>query len=213
MKLESPGIIIELRPFAERDLVGRVFTRDFGVMCGIFKAGQIAKTKPLSGQFGRAAWNARLDTQLGSFHFENEKNLLTSVFGAHEKLKYANACFALLSALLPERESYPNLYAGTLRMLADISAESYLEWELLLLSELGYGLALSRCGGCGTADGLEYISPKTGRAICGNCGLDYKDRLFANPINIVATGYFLEQIAPLPVERQIILTQIQPIGG
>jgi len=204
MKLESSGIIIELRPFGERDFIGRVFTSDFGVMAGIFKAGQIAKTKPLTGQFGKVSWNARLDSQLGSFHFENEKNLLAAFFSNAEKLKYANACFALLSALLPERLAHVKLYAGTLEMLSNPGHDIYIDWELLLLSELGYGFAVDKCGNCGTGQGLQYLSPKTGRAICGQCGEEYKDKLFNLPVGLDATKYFLEQVAELPISRKII---------
>jgi len=202
MKLESEGIIIELRPFGERDFLGRVFTGDFGVLCGIFKAGQVAKTKPLAGQFGKAAWNARLDSQLGAFHFENEKNLLAHIFGSAEKLKYANACFDLLSKFLPERERYGRLFAETIRLLSDPTAAEYLEWELCLLSELGYGLALEKCGNCGKTDGLKYISPKTGRAICESCGRDWGNKLLNLPPDLTTTKYFLEGIAELPCLAQ-----------
>ena len=204
MNLESAGIIIELRPFGDHDFIGRVFTDGHGVLCGIFKAGRIAKTKPLVGQMGRVAWTARLDDQLGAFHFENEKNLVAAFFKDGEKLKYANACFDLLSKLLPEREKYEKLFSETVKMLADPAPETYLEWELTLLSELGYGLALDRCGNCGAKDGLEYISPKTGRAICGACGADFKDRLFDMPPDLAATKYFLERIQDIPAARKII---------
>jgi DNA repair protein RecO (recombination protein O) len=202
MKLESEGIVIELKPFGERDAIGRVFTPDYGILCGIFKAGQIAKSKPLLGQFGKIAWNARLDSQLGAFHFENEKNLIARFFNDGGKLKHAQSCFALLAAMLPERERYPKLYAETLRFLD--APENYLEWELMLLAELGYGMALDKCGNCGATGNLKYISPKTGRAICGKCGDAYKDKLFALPVNSDITKYFLEQISELPTSRQII---------
>jgi DNA repair protein RecO (recombination protein O) len=188
-------------------------------MCGIFKAGQIAKRKPLVGQCGRVSWNARLDSQLGAFHFENEKNLVAAFFNDAGKLKRANSCFALLSALLPERESYPRLYDETLKMLraasdppgrhpGDVSphadGEEYLRWELCLLSELGYGLSLEKCGNCGAAEDLKYISPKTGRAICADCGREYVAKLFGMPPTLNETRYFLSQIAELPNARMII---------
>jgi DNA repair protein RecO (recombination protein O) len=202
VKLESAGIIIEVKPFGERDCIGRVFTDEFGILCGIFKAGQIAKTKPLAGQYGKAAWNARLDSQLGAFHFENEKNLIAPFFNDSEKLKFAHSCFALLSLLLPERERYVKLYKETLRFLNE--PEKYLEWELILLAELGYGLSLDKCGNCGAAQNLKYISPKTGRAICENCGREFEDKLFAMPVTLDITKYFLEQISDLPTARKII---------
>lgn len=205
MRLESVGIIIELCPFGDRDLLGRVFTDDFGVLCGIFKAGQIAKTRPLTGQYGKVAWNARLDSQLGAFHFENDKNLLASIFNNPPKLQYANACFALLSTFLPEREKYKKLFDETMLLCTkEMDSDEYLEWELTLLSELGYGLALDRCGNCGGTENLKYISPKTGRAICETCGYDLRARLFTMPINLDTTKYFLGQIAELPACRKII---------
>ena len=56
MKLESNGILIDLRPFGERDMVARIFTADFGVLCGMMRGAQIArKNKPLIGQIGAVA--------------------------------------------------------------------------------------------------------------------------------------------------------------
>ncbi|MDR1826231.1 MAG: DNA repair protein RecO [Rickettsiales bacterium] len=204
MKLEGEGMIIELRPFGPRDLIGRIFMRDLGVLCGIFKAGQVAKTKPLVGQFGHASWSARLDSMLGSFHFENEKNLVARIFGRKDELKYVTACFDLLSKFLPERERYGRLFKETMRLISNPTGEEYLDWELCLLSELGYGLALDICGNCGAKETLGYISPKTGRAICEKCGRDFKDKLFELPPDLNATKYFLEQISDLPPSRKII---------
>ena len=204
MKFESIGLIIELKSFGARDFVARVFTKDFGVICGLFKAGQVLKAKPMLGQFGHVSWNARLDSQLGSFHFENEKNLTLSFFNSPEKLKYVNCSFSLLSKMLPEREKYEKLFVETLHFLensiSDIE-ERYLNWEQTLLAELGYGLMLGACGNCGKKNDLIFISPKTRRAICRICGEEYKDKLFKFPINLNITKRFLEEIAELPEIR------------
>jgi DNA repair protein RecO (recombination protein O) len=201
MKLESDGIIISLKPFGERDCIGRAFTRGHGVMSGVFKAGQIAKARPLAGQFGRISWSARLETQLGAFHLESEKNLIAPLFSRRDALARANACFALLAALLPERETYVRLFEATLEFLR---GGDYLEWEVGLLADLGYGLALEKCGHCGSAGGLAYISPKSGRAICEKCGAAYGGKMFRFPVDLAATKHFLRQIAPLPPEREIL---------
>ena len=75
MKFESVGVLIDLRPFNERDAVARVFTRDFGVMVGMLRGAVVAKkNRSLLGQVGNVSWNARLDSQLGVFHWEAEKN-------------------------------------------------------------------------------------------------------------------------------------------
>ena len=75
MKIETTGILINVKPFSERDVIAHIFTRDNGVLVGMLRGGAIAKkNKPLIGQMGMVSWNARLDSQLGVFHFESEKN-------------------------------------------------------------------------------------------------------------------------------------------
>jgi len=195
MKLESTGIIISLRPFGERDAVARIFTENHGVLTGLLRgAGTNSKNKPLVGQMGTVSWNARLDSQLGVFHFEAQKNLGLPAMMDSGKLAFMNSMFALIETLLPEREAYPDLYESTVNTLCDINSESYLQWELVLLRDLGYALDLSHCSGCGRTDNLIYLSPRTGRAVCSDCGEPYMDKLFSLPINLSVTLRFLEHI-------------------
>ena len=195
MKLESDGIIISIRPFNERDAVAHIFTENFGVLSGMLRgAGANGKNKYLVGQMGAAAWNARLDSQLGVFHFEAQKNLALAAMMNSSKLAYMNSMFALIETLLPEREAYTNLYNATVKTLSDINSESYLQWELDLLRDLGYALDLSKCSGCGKTENLIYLSPRTGRAVCETCGKPYVDKLFKLPINLQTTLRFLESV-------------------
>ena len=76
----------------------------------------------------------------------------------------------------------------------DITPESYLQWELDLLRNLGYALDLSKCSGCGRTDNLIYLSPRTGRAVCSDCGEPYVDKLFKLPINLDVSRRFLESV-------------------
>ena len=207
MKLESNGIIISLRPFGERDAVAHIFTENHGVLSGMLRgAGANSKNKPMVGQMGAVVWNARLDSQLGVFHFEAQKNLAIAAMMDSSKLAYMNSMFALIETLLPEREAYPNLYNATLKTLTDINADSYLQWELCLLRDLGYALDLSHCSGCGRADNLIYLSPRTGRAVCGDCGEPYVDKLFKLPINLHTTLRFLENVCR---QQDVVMPQFR----
>lgn len=192
MKLETNGIIVAMRPFGERDAVAHIFTESHGVLSGMLRGAVVAKNKPMVGQVGAVIWNARLESQLGVFHFEAQKNLALVAMMDNSKLAYMNSMFALIETLLPERESYEKLYAVTIKTLMDLNADSYLQWELELLRDLGYALDLSKCSGCGATDNLIYLSPKTGRAVCANCGEPYRDKLFKLPINLNITLRFLE---------------------
>jgi len=218
MKLESVGILIDIHPFGERDSVARVFSRDYGVLCGVMRAAQIAKKNiPLVGQTGGVIWNARLDTQLGTFHWEAEKNLAAGVMGDASRLMMMNAAFALLAGLLPERECYVALYDETMDLLRVLSAAAdaraeYLRWEINLLRELGYALDLSRCASCGGNENLNFLSPRTGRAVCDDCAAPYLDRVYRLPVNLDMTLRFLERVcaaqgASVPPARRMLAAQ------
>ena len=54
---------------------------------------------------------------------------------------------------------------------------------------MGIGLDISECAVTGKRMGLQYVSPKTGRAVCAEVGAPYKDKLFAYPQYIADRNY------------------------
>ncbi len=210
MKLESNGILISMRPFNERDAVARIFTRDHGIVVGMMRGAVIAKkNKPLVGQVGVMSWNARLESQLGVFHWVADKNLAASVMMRPDALMAMNSVFALVDALLPERETYSLLYDRTYELLSGDVLGGYLDWEINLLRDLGYALDLSHCSGCGRTDDLQFLSPRTGRAVCIKCAQPYLDKLYKLPVNLNTTLRFLEGVCmqqgiEVPVMRRML---------
>ncbi len=215
MKIETTGILINIKPFNERDAIAHIFTHDNGVLIGLLRGAMVAKkNKPLVGQCGHVSWNARLDSQLGVFHFENEKNLSAQLMLNNDLLKIMNATFSLIYSLLPERESYEHLYIKTFELLStlpqsDNPYDLYLNWEIDLLRDLGYALDLTKCSGCQKTENLCFLSPKTGRAVCCDCGAPYADKLYNLPIDLNVTKQFLNKICTLqgieiPMNRKII---------
>ena len=215
MKLESDGILIDLRPLGERDSLAHIFTRDYGVVVGMMRGAVVArKNKPLVGQVGTMTWNCRVDSQLGVFHWDAMRNLAAPLMSGWVQLGLMNSALGLLRALLPERESYPVLYDETLRMLtllpgaADAPAE-YMAWGVCLLRDLGYALDLRRCAGCGGTDDLKYLSPRTCRAVCASCGAPYAARLYPLPLGMGTLRQLLEHVCAamgisLPVSRAML---------
>jgi DNA repair protein RecO (recombination protein O) len=67
---------------------------------------------------------------------------------------------------LPEREVWPL---------------AYLQWEVALLEEMGFGLDLSVCAVTGGTEDLVYVSPRTGRAVSRAGAGDYAPRLLPLP--------------------------------
>lgn len=200
MKLESVGILVNIRPFNERDSIARIFTYDHGVLCGMMRGAVVAKkNRPLVGQYGNVAWNARLDSQLGVFHWDAERNLAAILMTSAERLGYMTAAFDLISTMLPERARYEMLFSETISLLRDLNltsvpAAAYLEWEIKLLRELGYALDLTHCSGCGATHNLNYLSPRTGRAVCDECAAPYIDKIYKLPLTLNTTLRFLDAV-------------------
>ena len=215
MQIETEGILINIKPFSEKDAIAHIFTKNNGILVGMLRGAISArKNKPLIGQFGNVAWNARLDSQLGVFHWEAQKNLVAPLMINMDLLKLVNSAFALIYTLIPERESYEVLYNNTLQLLQDMASsctpyDLYLKWETVLLGELGYALDLTKCSGCQKTDSLCYLSPRTGRAVCKDCGEPYKDKLYKLPLNLEITGRFVRAVCDaqgvdMPVARTLI---------
>ena len=214
MKLESDGILISLRPFNERDAIAHVFSRDYGVLAGVMRGAVVAKkNKPLLGQVGQMSWNARLDSQLGTFHWDSNKNMAVPLMTMHSRLGAMNAAFELLNCLLPEREAYENLYDKTICLLQSLAVgqcDAYLLWETCLLQELGYALDLSHCSGCGKTSDLHFLSPRTGRAVCSACAMPYINKLYRLPLTLMTTLHFVEGVCVqqgvnVPMMRQMLV--------
>lgn len=215
MKLESDGILISLRPFDDKNAIAQIFSRNFGVMSGMMRGAIVARTnKPLIGQIGNVTWNARLDSALGVFHWDAEKNLAAPIMNDSNLLPFMNSAFGLISTMLPERESYIGLYDETIKLITNMLrsndvTQEYLNWEICLLRELGYALDLSHCSGCGKTTNLNYLSPKTGRAVCDDCAEPYLSKLYRLPISLNITLRFLENIcanvgASVPLFRTML---------
>lgn len=203
MQIETQGILINIKPFSERDAIAHIFTKDNGLLVGLMRGAMVAKkTKPLLGQFGTVSWNARLDSQLGVFHWEPEKNLSAPLMMDNDLLKIMNSVFSLICALIPERESYENLYLQTFDFLQNLVGakcpfDLYLNWEIDLLKNLGYALDLTKCSGCGKSSDLVYLSPKTGRAVCKTCGEPYREKLYKLPLNLSVSKCFIKAICDM----------------
>lgn len=127
-------------------------------------------------------WRARLDDHLGSYTVEPMRNRAADLLSDRLALEGLNAVCGLLAYALPERAPYPRLYGQTVNLLDLLSLTpawplAYLQWELALLDEMGFGLDLSRCAVTGATEGLVLVSPRTGRAVTLAGAGDWADRL------------------------------------
>ncbi len=151
---------------------------------------------------------------MGVFHWESERNLAVPIMMNAQTLSYMNAAFDLICTMLPEREPYINLYDDTIKLLnalphIAVATDEYTNWVINLLGELGYAMDLSHCSGCGKTTNLNYISPKTARAVCDSCAAPYLAQIYKMPVTLNITLKFLEKIcttqgATVPNSRQLL---------
>ena len=148
----------------------------------------------------------------------------------------------LTATALPEGQPYPRLYSALEGLLDAIEAapsasgwgSALVRYELLLLSELGFGLDLDRCAVTGANDRLVAVSPKSGRAVSAAEAAPYAGKLLPLPPfvreggaasweeigqGLALTGHFLlrdlitERSRPIAEARFRLVDRLRRAGG
>ena len=236
MEWQAEGTVLTRRPHGENAVIIDVLTAEHGRHAGLVPGGASQKRAAMLQPGARLAlrWRARRDDQLGTLTAEPLR-LRAGLMADPLALAGLNAVCALLVFALPERDPHPRLAMATERLLdliesaADWPAD-YLEWEMLLLDELGLGLDLTACAVTGAREGLAYVSPRSGRAVSRAGAGEWADRLLPLPAimggagdnrgrglieGLAITGHFLharlaeEMVGrPLPEARARLLRRL-----
>ena len=186
------GIILGTRKHGETSAIVELMTRDHGRHLGLVQGGRSHKMRPMlqAGNRVSAEWRARLDEHLGQFVLEPVSFAAARLIESRLALSGLQLLASHLR-LLPERDPHPQLFE-TLAVILDcfedqlLAGELIARFELRLLDELGFGLALDECAATGQRDELIFVSPKSGRAVCRDAGAPYADRMLSLP------GFFAE---------------------
>lgn len=188
MEWRGQGILLSARAHGEHAAIIDVFTPEQGRHAGVVRGGASRKMAPVlqPGAQLDVAWRARLEGHLGAFTVEPVKSRAAAVMGDRLALAGLNALCGLLQFALAERDPHPELYERTL-LVFDLLGESdawplaYVQWELALLEDLGFGLDLESCAVTGSMQELIYVSPRTGRAVSRQGAGEWADRLLSLP--------------------------------
>jgi DNA repair protein RecO (recombination protein O) len=224
MRLETEAIICAVRAHGEHGAIVRALTPGDGVQAGFVRGGRSRRLRPIlmPGNLIQAEFRARTDEQLPALTVE----LIHSrapLFADALPAAAIDWSTALAAAALPEGQAYPRLHQALDGLLDAVEAApsargwaaALVRYELLILSELGFGLDLSACAATGSTENLTFVSPRSGRAVSETGAAEYRDRLLPLPLflrkggpadwdDISAgfriTGHFL--VRDLPVARQ-----------
>lgn len=181
MNFTETGIILSTKIFSETSRMLTIFNRSWGKFHALFKN---QKTSVQTGDISQITWHGRSAESLGSVVLDPISSPF--IFAINNPLKiYAieSAC-SLCAYGMPEKAPHKALFDYTKNFLQSASTDDWLRqyicFELAFLSEVGFGLDLSKCTITGQAD-VYYLSPKSGRAVTKFVGEKYKDKLFVIP--------------------------------
>jgi DNA repair protein RecO (recombination protein O) len=190
MRLLTKAIVCAVRAHGEHGAIVRALTPDDGIQSGYIRGGRSRRLRPvlMAGNVVEAEYRARTDEQLPQLVVElsQSRGALLSEPLAAAAIEWS--C-ALAAVALPEGHAYPRVYAALDGLLSAIEAApsarvwaaALVRYELLVLSELGFGLDLSECAATGRSDDLAFVSPRSGRAVSREGAGEYRDRLFPLP--------------------------------
>jgi len=212
MKWTDQGIILSSRSYGENSRIVSLLTPQYGRHAGLIKVPKTrSRTSLEAGTFVEATWNARLSEHLGQWNLETQAAMGARLLSIPLALTALSSACSLTDQCLVERHPYPRLYDLLKQFIEDLvhspnNLIPYVNYELALLKDLGFGLDLSVCASTGQQHDLIYISPKTGRAVSREAGEPYKMQLLPLPTywidesampdirtSLTVTGYFLIQ--------------------
>lgn len=190
MHLNARAILLSTRPHGEHGAVVRALTGDAGVQPGYVRGGRSRALRPIlqPGNVVLGDWRARTDTQLPALTLELVESRAPLFDDPLSAAAIGWVC-ALVAAALPEAQPYPRIHAAVDGLFAAIAAATAArDWagalvrtELLILSELGFGLSLDECVATGTRGDLTHVSPKSGGAVSRAAAVGLEPRLLPLP--------------------------------
>ena len=196
MQFSDKGYIIKVLKHGETSAIVTVLSSQYGKITGFVKGG-LSKKKLGVYQLGNLiSFNAyaRLEENMPQFlGVELLKANAVNFFNCQKKLALLSSFCELMNISAVENESLDFLSSHINQFMDSKTFEqmliAYSFFEFYLLKFLGVGLDLSECAATGTSQNLEFVSPKSSKAVCYEAGLPYKDKLFKFPHYVVDKNY------------------------
>jgi DNA repair protein RecO (recombination protein O) len=243
MRFDTPAIVCALRNHGEHGAIVRLMTPENGLQAAYVRGARGRRMRPvlIAGNVVQAQLSARTETQLPQATIElvHSRGPLLSEPLPAAAIEWATV---LTATVLPEGQPYPRLFETLEALLDAIEAApsasgwgaAMVRYELLLLSELGFGLDLDRCAVTGTNDALVAVSPKSGRAVSAAEAEPYAGKLLPLPSfvregglgswteidqGLTLTGHFLlrdlvtERSRPIAEARERLVDRLRRAGG
>jgi DNA repair protein RecO (recombination protein O) len=193
MRWESEGIILGFNNYNEKSYILDIFTKEHGRHKGLIRGIHSKNLRSViePGNEVKAFWSGRLETHLGNFKVEPIKSWSSFILNNKNKLSALSSLCSLISSTMAEKQPNDLIYNRSRKIIQIMTSKDdqwikeYINWELDLLSEIGYGIDLSSCVVTEKKDGLMYVSPTSGRAVTSEGAGIYRNKLIKLPAFIL----------------------------
>ena len=145
MNWQDEGFILSKRKFRENAIILEVFTNQFGKVNGIVYGGTSRKIKNYLQLTNKIfiVYNSKNENRIGYFKTELVEAIAPKYFDDKNKILCLNSISSMLKTLLPENQSYKNIYLSLGKFFDSLDKQDwliqYLNWEINLITNLGFG--------------------------------------------------------------------------
>ena len=230
MQLNDIAIVLKTKKFNDNSLIMKVITENNGIYTGL------VRVKKNQGGFGvnitgnklNLSWRARLSEHLGFFTTELNQARAHYIMKNKVFLLGVNLICSHLD-IYPEREPCNHIYLEFDKLIDNFSMvsqswiKSIIKFELNFLEYMGFGIDLSECAITGTQEALNWVSPKSGRAVNIEAGKEWSNKLLKIPPFLLSpnietnnrdlldglklTGYFLKKQIYTELKKDLPLSR------
>ena len=162
MYWKDEGYLLSKNNLDENSIIIETFTLEHGKYSGIVYGGSSRKQKGKF-QIGNKFllhWRSKAENKSGYFNIELNKPVAPFFFDDKKRSACILSAASILKILLPERQINKNVYNSFESLLFDLSSDNwiklYINWELLLIKELGFEKELSTNFNDNTKKALIY---------------------------------------------------------
>lgn len=150
MNWEDQGYLLSKKRFRENAVIISVFTQNYGKINGIVYGGTSRKIKNYL-QVGNKIFiihNSKNRNKIGYLKTEIVEPISPRYFNDKKRSYLLLSITELLNSLLPDEESYKNIYLSLDNMISNLDNKNwpliYTFWEVNLIKALGFGFNTSK---------------------------------------------------------------------
>jgi len=145
MNWQDEGYIVAKKKFRENAIILEVFTKNFGKVSGIVYGGTSRKIKNYLQLANKifVLFSSKGDNKLGYFKTELIEAISPKYFNDQKKTICLNSLSSIIKILLPENEVQKKIYDSLNAFFNKFEEKKwllyYLNWEIDLIHDLGFG--------------------------------------------------------------------------